>query len=53
VIFVLLTFVPPGLMKSYLTLRTANAWVHLWGFHAVTPHVTADTPMVVKIFGIR
>lgn len=53
VIFVLLTFVPPGLMKSYLTLRTANAWVHLWGFHAVTPHVTADTPMIVKIFGIR
>src|SRR5258707_281712 len=48
VIFVLLTFVPPGLMKSYLTLRTANAWVHLWGFHAITPHVTADTPMVVK-----
>src|SRR6266436_684850 len=53
VIFVLLTFVPPGLMKSYLTLRTANAWVHLWGFHAITPHVTADTPMIVKIFGIR
>jgi len=53
VIFVMLTFVPPGLMKSYLTLRTANAWVHLWGFHAITPHVTADTPMIVKIFGIR
>jgi hypothetical protein len=52
-IIVLLTFVPPGLMKSYLTLRTANAWVHLWGYHAITPHVTADTPMVVKIFGIR
>ncbi|HEV3374828.1 MAG TPA: hypothetical protein VG051_03935 [Candidatus Acidoferrum sp.] len=53
IIFVLLTFVPPGLMKSYLTLRTANAWVHLWGYHAITPHVTADTPMVVKIFNIR
>jgi hypothetical protein len=53
VIFVLLTFVPPGLMKSYLTLRTANAWVHLWGYHAITPHVTADTPMVVDVFGIR
>jgi hypothetical protein len=52
-IFVLLTFVPPGLMKSYLTLRTANAWVHLWGYHAITPHVTADTPMVVKIFNIH
>jgi hypothetical protein len=53
VIFVLLTFVPPGLMKSYLTMRTANAWVHLWGYHAVTPHVTADTPMIVKIFDIH
>jgi hypothetical protein len=53
VIIVLLTFVPPGLMKSFLTLRTANAWVHLWGYHAITPHVTADTPMVVEIFGIR
>jgi hypothetical protein len=53
VIFVLLSFVPPGLMKSYLTLRTANAWVHLWGYHAITPHVTADTPMMVDIFGIR
>lgn len=53
VIFVLLTFVPPGLMKSYLTLRTANAWVHLWGYHAITPHVTGDTPMIVEVFGIR
>jgi len=53
VIFVLLTFGPPGLMKSYLTLRTANAWVHLWGYHAITPHVIGDTPMIVDIFGIR
>jgi hypothetical protein len=53
VIFVLLQFGPPGLMKSYLTLRTANAWVHLWAYHAVTPHVTNDTPMIVDIFGIR
>lgn len=52
IIFVILTFFPPGLMKSYLTLRTANAWVHLWGYHAITPHVTADTPMIVHIFGI-
>lgn len=53
VVFVLLTFFPPGLMKSYLTLRTANAWVHFWGYHAITPHVTADTPMLVNIFHIR
>ena len=51
-ITVLLTFGPPGLMKSYLTLRTANAWVHLWGYHAITPHVTGDTPMIVDVFGI-
>lgn len=53
VIFILLTFVTPGLVKSYLTVRTGNAWVHLWGFHAIAPHVTADTPMIVDIFGIR
>jgi hypothetical protein len=52
VITVVLTFGPPGLMKSYLTLRTANAWVHLWGYHAITPHVTGDTPMIVDAFGI-
>jgi hypothetical protein len=39
-------------MKSYLTLRTANAWVHLWGYHAVTPHVTGDTTMIVDVFRI-
>lgn len=49
---VVLTFGSPGLMKFYLTLRTANAWVHLWGYHAITPHVTGDTPMIVDIFRI-
>jgi hypothetical protein len=53
VIFILLTFVNPGLVKSYLTVRTGNAWVHLWGFHAIAPHVTSDAPMIVDIFGIR
>ena len=53
VIFILLTFVNPGLVKSYLTVRTGNAWVHLWGFHAIAPHVTSDTPMIVEIFGIH
>lgn len=40
IIFVILTFFPPGLMKSHLTLRTANAWVHLWGLprHYATRH---------------
>jgi hypothetical protein len=53
VIFILLTFVPPGLMKSYLTLRTGNAWVHLWAYHAIDPHVTADTSNIVRDFGIH
>ena len=52
-IFVVLTFMGPGMIKSYLTLRTGNAWVHLWGYHAIAPHVTTDTPVVVRIFGIR
>jgi hypothetical protein len=53
VMFVLLTFGGPGLVKGYLTVRTSNAWVHLWGFHAIWPHVTGDTPTFVKLFGIR
>jgi hypothetical protein len=53
VIFVLLTFFPPGVMKSFLTFRTGNAWVHMWGFHAITPHVMVDTRLVVRDFNIR
>lgn len=53
VIFAVTTFFGPGLIKSYLTLRTGNAWVHLWAYHAIAPHVTSDAPVVVKIFGIR
>jgi hypothetical protein len=52
VIFIVLFFGGPGLVKSYLTLRTGNAWVHLWGYHAIWPHVTGDTSIFVKIFGI-
>jgi hypothetical protein len=52
-IFVVLTFTGPGLIKSYLTLRTGNAWVHLWAYHAIAPHVTMDTPLIVKVFQIR
>ena len=52
-IFALTTFFGPGLIKSYLTLRTGNAWVHLWAYHAIAPHVTSDTPVVVRIFGIH
>ena len=53
VIFVLLTFFPAGVMKSFLTFRTGNAWVHMWGFHAITPHVMVDTRLVVHDFNIR
>jgi len=51
-IFVFLTYFGPGMIKSVLTLRTGNAWVHAIGYHAVAPHVIVDTPLVVKIFGI-
>jgi len=51
-IFVLLTYFGPGMIKSVLTLRTGNAWVHALGYHAIAPHVIVDTPLVVKIFGI-
>ena len=53
VIFVLLTFFPPGFMKSFLTFRTGNAWVHMWGFHAITPHVMVDTRLIVRDLNIH
>jgi hypothetical protein len=53
VVFIVLFFGGPGMVKSYLTQRTGNAWVHLWGYHAIWPHVTADTPVFVKILGIH
>lgn len=52
-IFIMLLFGGPGMVKSYLTQRTGNAWVHLWGYHAIWPHVTDDTGTFVKIFQIR
>ena len=52
-IFVMLTFFPAGVMKSYLTFRTGNAWVHMWAFHAITPHVMVDTRLIVQDFNIR
>jgi hypothetical protein len=51
-LFVLLTYFGPGLMKGVLTLRTGNAWVHALSYHALAPHVITDTPLVVKVFGI-
>jgi hypothetical protein len=51
-IFVLLGYFGPGMIKSVLTLRTGNAWVHVFAYHAVAPHVIVDAPLMVKIFGI-
>jgi hypothetical protein len=53
VIFIVLFFGGPGMVKAYLTLRTGNAWVHLWGYHVIWPHVSGDTPLFVKIFNLR
>lgn len=52
-VFIMLLFGGPGMVKSYLTQRTGNAWVHLWGYHAIWPHVTDDTGIFVKIFQVR
>lgn len=48
-----LQYLAPGMFKAWLTLRTGNAWVHAWAYHAVAPHVWADTPLIVRIFGLR
>ncbi len=51
-IFVLLQYFGPGMVKSVLTLRTGNAWVHALSYHIIAPHVIVDTPLVVRIFRI-
>lgn len=52
-IMVFLQYFGPGMIKSVLTLRTGNAWVHAFGYHAVAPHLLIDTPLFVKVFAIR
>jgi len=51
-LFVILSYTGPGMFKSYVTLRTQNAWVHALGYHAVAPHTLADTPMIARVFGL-
>ncbi len=54
VVFVFLTFFVPGVIKSFFTVRTGNAWVHLWAYHAISPHVlSGDTVNIIKIFKIQ
>ncbi|MFM9936345.1 MAG: hypothetical protein ACKVOL_09105 [Novosphingobium sp.] len=53
ILFVFLQYFSPGMIKSVLTLRTGNAWVHAFGYHAVAPHLLVDTPLFVKALAIR
>lgn len=52
-IFLLGQYFGPGMVKTYLTLRTGNAWAHVWAYHALAPHVLLDTPLVVEIFDVK
>jgi hypothetical protein len=52
-LLVMLGYFGPGLFKSWVTLRTGNAWVHALGYHAVAPHVVVDAPLMAKAFAIR
>ena len=52
VLLLLLQYFAPGMLKSVLTLRTGNAWVHVWGYHALAPHTLIDTPHIVEAFKI-
>lgn len=53
VVFLLLTYFAPGMFKTVLTVRTGNAWVHVWAYHALAPHTLADTPHMVHVFRLR
>ena len=52
VIFLIMTYFGPGMIKTFLTTRTGNAWVHVWAYHALAPHTLLDTPHIVKVFHI-
>jgi hypothetical protein len=47
-----LTYFGPGVFESFVTLGTGNDWVHALGYHAITPRVLVDTPLIVKALGI-
>jgi hypothetical protein len=51
-IFVVLGYLGPGMIKTFMTLRTGNAWVHAVGYHAIAPHVIVDAPLMARVFGL-
>lgn len=53
VIFLIFTYLGPGMIKTFLTIRTGNAWVHVWAYHAFAPHTLLDTTHTVDVFHIR
>jgi hypothetical protein len=53
IIFLFFTYFGPGMVKTLLTVRTGNAWTHVWAYHAIAPHVLIDAPHVVEIFRVR
>src|SRR5262245_58918509 len=52
VLFLFLQYLGPGMVKTVLTLRTGNAWVHVWAYHAIPPHTIVDTPLIARIFRV-
>lgn len=53
VLYVALFYTAPGMFKTFLTLRTGNAWTHALAYHAFTPHTFIDTPLIVDAFDIN
>ncbi len=51
--FLLLTYFAPGMFKTVLTVRTGNAWVHVWAYHALAPHTLADAPHIAHVFHLK
>ena len=46
----MLVYAVPGAFKTLLTVRTGNAWVHIWAHHAFAPHTLHETGLVAHIF---
>ena len=44
---------PQALLSRSSPSGPATRWVHMWAFHAITPHVMVDTRLVVRDFNIR